>query len=216
MIEKSANLICLHGLGKNAKRMQTLADFASDQGFIVFNESYPSTQFSVSALTDLLYQRFKAKGLWDSSIPLYFVGHSLGALLIRSLISRYRPDNLARVVMLAPPNQGSEVANFLARFKWYQNHYGPAGMELVTGPSGIAAQLPLADYEVGIIAGDRSIDPWFSYTLLPGPDDGKVTVASTRLQGMQAHCVMHATHPGMPNNVKVIARVMRYLKEGSF
>ena len=51
------------------------------------------------------------------------------------------------------------------------------------------ALFPPVDYPVGIIAGNRSIDP-ISSVFLPKPHDGRVSVENTKLDGMADHIVI--------------------------
>ena len=149
--------------------------------------------------------------------PLHVVAHSMGGLLARALITRRRPAGLGRVVMLGTPNGGSEVADLLCRNALYRRVFGPAGAQLVTCPdTALRAVLGTVDYPLGVIAGDRSLDPISSWLLLPGPDDGRVSVERTKVAGMADHIVLHATHPLMMRNAEVIRQTLHFLRHGRF
>ena len=208
-------LILLHGLSKDSEIMQPLADYCSKY-FETFNSSYASTQYPIEVLADQVYQAHKHL-FDDQERTMFLVGHSLGGIIIRQILHRYSIPNLGRVVMLGTPNKGSEVARFFKRFKYYQEQFGPAGIELGIYPKGILAALPPANYELGVVAGKLSLsDILFSLFLLPGKDDGKVTVESTKLEGMKEHIIVRATHKRMPHNAKVMKQALHFLRHGEF
>jgi len=211
---QNPTIIILHGIGRSSRMMSKMEAAMSSDAYNVVNLDYPSTEMSIEDLADWIYE--KIKPLYSLNHPIHFVGHSMGGILIRMIIQAHRPDNLGRVVMIGSPNQGSMVADFLQPYGFYKKWFGPAGQQIGTNHNGIHHRLPAVDYPCGVIAGDRSTDPFFSWFLLKGPNDGKVTVAHTKVRGMQAHVVVHVSHAGLARSKKVIALVKNFLREGEF
>lgn len=117
--------------------------------------------------------------------------------------------------MLGPPNKGSQVVDNLSNVPGYQFINGPAGLQLGTGKESLPNALGAVNYEVGVIAGTKSINLMLSQ-YLPNPDDGKVSVENTKLEGMKDHLTVPATHTFMMNNKKVIQQVLYFLEHGVF
>jgi hypothetical protein len=143
------------------------------------------------------------------------VTHSLGGILLRAYTAKFEIAKLGRVVMLGPPNQGSEVVDRIGPWRLFKSINGPAGQELGTGPDSLPNRLGPVNFELGVIAGDRSIN-WINSAMIDGPDDGKVSVERSKVAGMKEHAVFHVTHPMMMKNRAVIDATLRFLVTGSF
>jgi len=195
--------------------MRRLETALTQLGYTVRNLDYPSVTYSIETLAELVFQKIESDV--KSGQPLHFVGHSMGGILIRIILRDHRPLNLGRVVMMGTPNHGSIVADFMQRFKFFKKLFGPAGQQIGTSLTGVHHDLPSADYECGIIAGNRSIDPWFSWFLYQGREnDGKVSVENAKLEGMKDFTVVPVVHAALPKNKKVIQLVKNFLFFGHF
>jgi pimeloyl-ACP methyl ester carboxylesterase len=205
-------VILIHGLARTARSMNRLRRVLSQQGYAVYNFAYPSRHYPVADLTRK-YLAPAVDGLLGAT-KIHFVTHSLGGILVRHYLARERPANLRRVVMLAPPNHGSEIVDRFGRTWWFKLINGPAGSELGTDEKSVPQSLGPADFPLGIIAGDRSLDPCSLF--LPRPSDGKVSVASTRLDGMADFRVVPYGHTFLMKRPEVIRQVCAFLAHGRF
>lgn len=207
------SVILLHGLARSERSMQKLETALVKQGYCVQNVSYESTRNNVAKLADQAIA--PALATCPGNGKVNFVTHSLGGILVRHYLHNHQIDNLGRVVMLGPPNKGSEVVDKLRDFPGFHFFHGDAGLELGTGETSVPNKLGQADFDLGIIAGTRSVNLFLS-GMIPGVDDGKVSVERTKLDGMRDHLEMEVTHPFMMRNDRVIEQVIHYLKTGKF
>ena len=207
-------VILLHGILRTEATMQKMSSELEKQGYATVNQGYPSTKYKIERLSITAISTALKKCPVDTE-KVHFIGYSMGGLLIRYYLSNNQLPKLGRVVMLGTPNQGSEVADTFKNQQWYKTMYGPAGQQLVTKNNQFLEKLAPINYELGIIAGSQSIDP-VSSTVIPNRDDGKVSIASTKVKGMKQHIVLPVNHTFMVLNHKVISDVISFLAKGEF
>lgn len=206
-------VVLLHGLARSASSMDKMAGALKADGYEVVNLGYPSTSATVEELAQPAID--KALLQCKKNAPVNFVTHSMGGILLRYYQSQQAIAGLARTVMLGPPNKGSEVVDALRDLPGYALINGPAGRQLGTGDDSLPLALGAVDFEVGVVAGTSSIN-WILSQWLPNPDDGKVSVARTKVDGMREHIEVPVSHPFLMRDDEVINQTIAFLKHGQF
>lgn len=212
---KREHVILLHGLCRTSRSMATMERALSAAGYQVRNVDYPSRSASTEKLSEDVVGQAVAECQRSGAQRIHFVTHSLGGILVRSYLARHTLTNTGHAVMLGPPNQGSEVVDKLGRHWLFRKITGDAGAELSTGTNSGPRRLGPPDYSVGVIAGSRSLN-WINSLMIPGRDDGKVSIERTKLAGMADHLVVPATHPFLTRNKTAVCQTIYFLKTGRF
>jgi pimeloyl-ACP methyl ester carboxylesterase len=208
-----ASVILLHGMARSSRSMAPLASDLRALGYRIRNTGYPTRPYDIDGLVG----RYVAPAVAACPVdaPVHVVTHSLGGLLIRAYLQDHALPPGSRVVMLAPPNRGSEVADHVRYWPLYRWLMGRVGQQLGTGPDAIVHRFRPIEVELGIIAARRSLQPWFSW-LLPGENDGAVSVASTRLDEMDDFIVVDSSHTLLMFSREVRRQVCCFLADGRF
>ena len=212
-------VVLLHGIGLRKWAMWRLESNLRREGYRVLNLTYPSRRLTLDQLgQDWIPQQLRQHGVGPDE-RLHFVTHSMGGIVVRSwLRANGAPPNLGSVVMLAPPNHGSAAADRMKNIAFCRWFMGPNLARLGTGTDSIplalgprsAPQAPL-----GIIAGNRSINPLFS-SWLEAENDGAVTVESARLEGMRDFLVLPHSHTFIAWQADTLRAVRTFLRAGRF
>ena len=213
-MKRRPTVVLLHGLARTHRSMDGLRRHLEAAGYSTWARSYPSRHLPIVDLATLLAQQIRDELPEE---PLLAVTHSLGGILVRHMAALLP---WRRVVMVAPPNRGSRVAQLFRDqplFRWF---YGPAGQE-VADPDG----WPAPPEPFAVIAGTRAFSPtnptsWvthpFKLLAEAGPSDGTVTVEETRLSGMADFATIDASHTLILRHPQVRAWIVQFLERGRF
>ncbi|MCB1721305.1 MAG: alpha/beta hydrolase [Rhodospirillales bacterium] len=235
-------VVLLHGILRSKLDMLPLEKFLEKNGFETINILYPSREMSLEEITsfvkDTIEEHISQSHLSSDETQgasrsktyasdaatlsegkerrLNFVTHSMGGLIARYFIATHKPENLGKVVMLGPPNTGSEFADFLNDNKWlgpiFRSIFGPASAQLKTNYKHIDGDIT---YPLGIIAGSTSINPLAPW-ILDGQHDGIVPVERTKIAGMSDHIVIPANHSFMMFSPDVMKQTLYFLENSAF
>jgi hypothetical protein len=206
-------VVLLHGLVRTNNSMNDMEKNLSSQGYVVLNIDYPSRKYEIPELAAMVREEIISKT--PDAVKIHFITHSMGGIILRYIQKNNPLPNLGRVVMLSPPNHGSELADKFGNIKLFEWIVGPAGKQLGTDNKSVCRELGKADFELGVITGDESLY-WINSSIIPGEDDGTVSVESAKLEGMADFLVVHTTHPFIMNNKMVMKQSVHFLQNGTF
>lgn len=212
--EGREGVILLHGLARTRRSMRSMAASLQRLGYWVANAGYPSRRDAIERLADLALPPAVATLRGQGCTRLHAVTHSMGGIVLRSWLAANPLPEMGRVVMLSPPNQGSELVDFLRRFALFGALFGPAGRQLGTGPDSLPLRLGPMPCPVGIIIGNRPAPGLGRF--FPGPNDGKVSLKRARLAGMTDFLVVGCGHSLIMNHREVQAQTAIFLRCGRF
>jgi pimeloyl-ACP methyl ester carboxylesterase len=217
-------VVLLHGLGMSGWTMSRIEHRLASEGYRVVNLTYPSRTVPVETLAGEWLPAQLAAHEIAAAPRVNFVTHSMGGIVVRAWLDDFRqrgiapPANLGRTVMLAPPNQGTVVAEKLAGFSPFRWFTGVNGHRLGTSAAGLPRSLgpwPANAGELGIIAGNRWVNPLFIFWF-DGPNDGTVAVTHTHLASERAHQVLPYSHALLPWRDTALDLVSAFLRTGTF
>ncbi len=208
-------VILLHGLTRSSQSMNKIEESLLNHGYRVINVDYPSTEHSIEYLANNVLSDVIARCNTGSVTKINFVTHSLGGIIVRYYLKHHPLKNLGRVVMLSPPNKGSELVDNLKDSIFFKKSHGPAGQQLGTDKESVPLNLGPVDFNLGVIAGSLSFN-LIASVILPGPDDGVVSVESTKVEGMSDFIVMPNSHTFIMKSKNVIMQIIHFLENGEF
>lgn len=202
--------LLIHGMGRSSKCFGALAKTLNAEGVRTIAFDYPSTRVSIQESVG--YLQSVLDHLPDVE-RIDVVCHSMGGLLLRSLLSTSCESRFQRAVFLGVPHHGAEVADFLKRNPLFKIVTGPAGQQLVTDPASGMNHMPIPEFEFATIAGGRGDNRGFN-PLLPGDNDLTVTVESAQLEGASDSLRLPVIHSLLMADKRCIAAIVRFLQTG--
>ncbi|WP_010582593.1 lipase family alpha/beta hydrolase [Schlesneria paludicola] len=205
-----AAVVMIHGLLQSSKCMNSMGVTLRDAGYTTVNFDYPSTQISITDAAQFLDRSVQSLEGFDE---INFVVHSMGGLVVRAYAMEFKDPRIKRMVMLGTPNRGAELADITQQYWIFRAAAGPGARQLGTRPDGLIPRLPAPDFEFAVIAGSRGTASGWN-PLIPGDDDGTVTVASTKLNGAADFGTVRAIHSRLLRNEDAISQTVSFLKEG--
>lgn len=208
-------VILLHGLARTSRSMDRMAQALAEAGYAVYPLAYPSREKSVEQISEEDLGPLIAQVQTTEHQRIHFVAHSLGNIVLRQYFASHAMTDAGRIVMLGPPNQGSEIVDKLGSLTLFEWINGPSGLQLGTSSNSLPNRLPVPPCDVGVIAGTRTINPFLS-SLIPGTDDGKVAVERTKLDGMADFTTVPSAHPFLMKNEQAIQLTLEFLRTGTF
>ena len=216
LIDKHSEcIILIHGLARTSRCMNKAASLLTAYGYDVINVNYPSRKKKINELVTLYIRPAIKKCETKTYRQIHFLTHSMGGILLRYYLATHSIKNLGKAVMLAPPNQGSEVVDKIGHLRLFYLLNGPAGRQLGTDKNSVPMQLGKLNFEAGIITGYRSINPLLSL-LIPGKNDGKVAVERAKVKDMKDFLLVPSTHSFIMQRSKVIYQALYFIQQSVF
>jgi pimeloyl-ACP methyl ester carboxylesterase len=203
-------VMLVHGIIRSSKSFKALAARLQEDGYTVVGFDYPSTRTDIRDSAEYLHSVIESL---DKVEEINFVVHSMGGIVVRSYLDKHTDKRIKRMVMMGVPNGGANMADRLRKNSLYRLIYGPAGQQLNSDPDGLIAKLPTPQFEFAIIAGGRNSSTGYN-PLVPGDDDGTVSVTSARLPGAADFLLVRCTHSFLMKNDAVIDATVRFLESG--
>jgi len=210
-------VILLHGLGRTDRSMAKLNKYLKHAGFKTANIDYPSRKRPIEELAYIAIPEGLQACKQENAEKIHFITHSMGGIVLRYYLANEKITNLGRVVMLSPPNQGSTLVDEIGDWALFKFINGPAGQQLGTGLNSIPLSLGPVNYPVGIITGNKHsfFDAWAA-KIIPGADDGKVSIEGAKVSGMSDFLVVPYAHSFIMKKKDVLSQSVFFLLKGWF
>ena len=204
-------VVLIHGIVRSSGCFRPMEPELQAAGFTTLGFDYPSTRVSIARCDE--YLRHFLESL-DGVEEIHFIVHSMGGLVVRAYLMGTPDPRIRRMVMLGVPNLGARMANHVKDLMLFKAIYGPAGQQLVEEAAGLIPTLPTPEFEFAVIAGARGTPTGFN-PLIPGDDDGTVSVSATWLPGAADFMTVPVLHSFLMSDPATIAASRRFLETGA-
>lgn len=205
-------VIVIHGMARSSKWMSKMGEGAEEAGYHSIPFDYPSLRVSIPDSAEYLHQVIDSlQGVEE----IHIIAHSMGGLVTRAYFLKHHDPRIKRVVLIGVPNQGAELADLFENDLLYRQILGPGAQQLVTDADGLIPKLPVPPVEFGVIAGGSSTDSGFN-PVIPGDDDGIVSVDSARLGGASDFVMLNCFHSRLVREEKSVNYAIHFLQTGQF
>lgn len=207
-------IILLHGINGSSSELANIEAYLVSQDESVENIDYPSTEYPIEVLVSD-YVGPMLEQFAREVDTVHFACHSMGNIVLRYYLKDHPDYPYGRIVMMGPPNQGSQLTDTFKKWKYYKKRYGPAGDQIGTDVEdllNLSKQLPR---DVGIIAGTKTMFFLYSW-IIPGKDDGKVSHSSMKSPGYRAFVTVPYHHDEMTYKEDLAELILNYIKNGEF
>lgn len=213
---KNEIIILVHGFNKNKKDMSFLQKYFNNLNYETVTLSLPTIFSSLEHCTDLFEEKlFKIQNIKNNRYSkIHFVGHSFGGLIIRKFLSRHFIKNIGRCVLIATPNQGSQLADIT-------NNYFSFSLNIVKSLKSMLIQnlnisSPINEsIEIGVIAGNKC-NLLLGHLFLPKNNDGRVEINSTKIDNMKDYIILEYGHKEIHHKLKTANYIKSFLQKGEF
>ena len=208
-------VVLIHGFLRMPTAMENMAKFLNGNRYRTINIDYPSHQYDIETIANKYLKPAILGYCPEDNRKIHFVTHSLGGLILRHYLIDNQPKNLGRIVMIDPPNKGSEIADLINENPLSEKILGPVLPELTTQIKELPSSIDILGIEIGIIAGTRSTNP-ITGELIPGKDDSTVSVESTKLDNMTDFIEIPTGHSFIVDKKEVQTATLNFINTGKF
>lgn len=203
-IQKQEVVVLIHGLMRTSWSMSSLRRHLEHQGYKVYSYNYLSARYTIQEHSASLNQFIKQLLTEHPGAKLSFITHSMGGIIARDALAKLPTNQLKQIgslIMLAPPNQGSELAKVSLHMAPIISYFIKPLAQLSSESTAYIHHVPIPKVKMGIIAGRF---------------DAKVPPSSARLDDKEELVIVNSTHTFIMTNSQTKKLVSQFLKCGSF